>query len=65
MLLSSARPKEALADADKALALWNVAFEAMAVHAAANILADRKPDDWFAKIHAVNPNDGKKYALVG
>jgi tetratricopeptide (TPR) repeat protein len=65
LLLLNAKPKEALAEADAALALSNEALEAMGVHAAADVLADRNPDAWFAKIHAVNPSDGEAYALVG
>jgi tetratricopeptide (TPR) repeat protein len=36
----------------------------MAVHAAVELLADRSPDPWFAKIKAVNPGYGDGYALV-
>jgi tetratricopeptide (TPR) repeat protein len=63
--LETQKIKEASAEADKALALSNEALEAMAVHAAIEILADRSPDAWFDKIHAVNPNYGEGYALVG
>jgi len=63
--LESQKIKEATAEADKALALSNEALEAMAVHAAIEILADRSPAAWFDKIHAVNPTYGEGYALVG
>ena len=43
----------ALEEANQALALSNEALEAMAIHAAVEVLADRKPDAWFAKIAAV------------
>jgi tetratricopeptide (TPR) repeat protein len=36
----------------------------MAIHAAAEVLADRSPDDWFDKIRRVNPSYGEAYALV-
>ena len=37
----------------------------MAVHAAIELLADRSPDVWLAKIRAVNPVYGEGYALIG
>lgn len=40
------------------------ALDAMAIHAAVEVLADRSPDDWFAKIKQVNPHFGEAYALV-
>jgi tetratricopeptide (TPR) repeat protein len=39
-------------------------MDAMAIHAAAELLADRSPDAWFAKIEAVNPGYGEAYARV-
>lgn len=51
-------------EADKALALQNEALDAMAVHAALELIADHAPDPWFAKIAAVNPHYGKAYAEV-
>ena len=40
-------------------------LDAMAVHAALDLIADRPPDAWFAKIAAVNPHYGEAYhALV-
>ena len=65
LALENAAPKDAVAEADKALAISNEALEAMAVHAAVEVLSDHSPDAWFAKIHAVNPSDGEGYALVG
>ena len=44
----------AIAEADKALTLDKDAMDAMAIHAAAEVLADRSPDAWFAKIEAIN-----------
>lgn len=54
----------AAAEADKAIALENDALEAMAIHAAIELIADRSPDSWFARIQAVNPGYGQAYALA-
>ncbi len=65
LALENLKTQEAVAEADKAIALSNEALEAMAVRAAIEVLADRAPDVWFAKIVAVNPAYGEGYALVG
>ena len=39
----------AVAEADKAIALEDDALDAMAIHAAVELLADRSPDAWFAQ----------------
>jgi tetratricopeptide (TPR) repeat protein len=54
----------AVAEADKALALDKDAMDAMAIHAAVELIADRSPDAWFAKIAAINPGYGEAYAGV-
>jgi cellulose synthase operon protein C len=54
----------AAAEADKALALQADCLDAMATHAAIELLADRPPDAWFTKIDAVNSRYGEGYALV-
>jgi tetratricopeptide (TPR) repeat protein len=54
----------AVAEADKALALDKDAMDAMAIHAAVELLADRSPDAWFAKIAAVNSGYGEAYARI-
>jgi tetratricopeptide (TPR) repeat protein len=54
----------AAAEADKAIALENDALDAMAIHAAIELIDDRPPDAWFAKIAAVNPAYGEGYARV-
>ena len=54
----------AVEEADKAIALEKDALDAMAIHAAVELIADRSPDAWFAKITAVNPGYGEAYALV-
>ena len=55
---------QAVAEADKAIALEDDALDAMAIHAAVELLADRPPDSWFAKIAAINPGYGEAYARV-
>jgi cellulose synthase operon protein C len=55
----------AAAEADKAIALESDAFDAMAIHAALELLTDRPPDAWFAKIAAINPHYGEAYLRVG
>lgn len=54
----------AAAEADKALALSSDALDAMAIHAAIELLADRSPDAWFNRIAAVNAHEGETYARV-
>ena len=54
----------AAVEADKAIALETDALDAMAIHAALELIANRSPDAWFAKIRAINPNYGEGYALV-
>jgi cellulose synthase operon protein C len=54
----------AAAEADKAIALENDALDAMAIHAAIELIADRSPDAWFARILAINPGYGEAYAVV-
>jgi tetratricopeptide (TPR) repeat protein len=65
LALENANAQEAVAEADKAIALSNGALEAMAVRAAVEVLVGRPPDAWFAKIRTVNPTYGEGYALVG
>ncbi|HUA92608.1 MAG TPA: hypothetical protein VL991_08580 [Terracidiphilus sp.] len=54
----------AAAEADKAIAVEDDALDAMAIHAALEVLSDRTPDAWIAKINAVNPTYGEAYARV-
>ena len=54
----------AASEADKAMALENDALDAMAIHAAIELLADRSPEAWFAKMQAVNAHYGESYARV-
>ncbi len=64
VLLEDSDPDKAAAQADEALTVSSEALDAMAVHAAIEVLADRSPDAWIAKIKAVNPSYGEGYALV-
>jgi cellulose synthase operon protein C len=54
----------AAAEADKAIALEDDALDAMAIHAALELLANRSPDAWFAKIQAINPGYGEAWEHV-
>jgi tetratricopeptide (TPR) repeat protein len=51
-------------EADKAIALETDALDAMAVHAALELIADRPPEEWLGKIKAINPGYGEAYAQV-
>jgi cellulose synthase operon protein C len=51
-------------EAEAAISLSSDALDAMAVHAAIEVLADRSPDSWFDKIRAINPTYGEAYAIV-
>ncbi len=64
LLLEDSDEGKAFTEADEALKISPEALDAMAIHAAIEILADRSPDAWLAKIRAVNPNYGEGYALV-
>jgi tetratricopeptide (TPR) repeat protein len=65
--LEDAKTQEAVAEADKAIALSNEALKAMAVRGAIEVLADHtsESEEWFAKIRAVNPSYGEGYELIG
>ena len=54
----------AAAEADKAIALENDALDAMAIHAALELIGERSLDAWMAKIAAVNGHYGTAYAVV-
>jgi len=64
LLLEDSDEGKAFTEADEALKISPEALDAMAIHAAIEVLADRSPDAWLAKIRAVNPNYGEGYALV-
>ena len=64
LYLEDSQPDKAVEQADAALKISPEALDAMAIHAAVELLADRSPDAWFAKMHEVNPVYGEGYALV-
>ncbi len=64
VLLDDSQPEKAAAEADEALKISSEALDALAVHAAIELLADRSPDAWLAKMAAVNPTYGEGYSLI-
>ncbi|HTC44317.1 MAG TPA: tetratricopeptide repeat protein [Steroidobacteraceae bacterium] len=58
------QPELAAKEADRALALDAQALDAMAIHAVIEILADRSADEWWSRIHSINPSYGPGYALA-
>ncbi len=66
LALEDANPNEAVKEADAALALAPDELDAMAVHAAAALLADKNTDadGWLAKIKAINPGYSQGYVIV-
>jgi tetratricopeptide (TPR) repeat protein len=64
LALEDADTERAIAQADVALGLSSDALDAMAIHAAVELLADRGPDAWLDKVRKVNPGYGEAYARV-
>jgi cellulose synthase operon protein C len=64
LALEDSDPDQAAAQADAALKISADALEALAVHASIELLADRSPDAWFARITAINPTYGEGYAIA-
>jgi cellulose synthase operon protein C len=64
LALEDSQTDEAVRLADAAIHLSPDALDAMAIHAAVELLADRSPDIWFDKIRQVNPSYGEAYAIV-
>ena len=62
--LEDSDTKDALSESDAALKISPEAMDAMAIHAAVELLADRSPDEWINKMLAVNPSYGEGYALI-
>ena len=56
--------ERAASEADTALALDPEALDAIATHAALEVIADRPPDTWLAKLSAINPSYGEAYSSV-
>src|SRR5208282_1679139 len=64
LALEDSDTKEAVHQADEAIELSGDALDAMAIHAAVELLADRSPEAWLDKISKVNPGYGGGYAHV-
>jgi len=64
LLLEDSDTQHAVEEADAALKISSEALDAMAIHAAVELLADRSPDAWLDKIRQVNPTCGEGYAIV-
>src|SRR3984893_7676979 len=64
LALANGDGETAAAEADKTIALENDALGAMAIHAAIELIADRPPDPWFARIQKINAAYGEAYAIV-
>jgi cellulose synthase operon protein C len=64
LALEDSDTKAAAAEADEALKISPEALDAMAIHATIEVLADRSPDAWFAKVRQVNATYGEAYAIV-
>jgi cellulose synthase operon protein C len=64
LALENADTEHAVAEADEALRLSPDALNAMAIHAAVELLADHSPDVWLGKIQKVNPGYAEGYAHV-
>jgi tetratricopeptide (TPR) repeat protein len=64
LALEDADTEHAVAEADEALRLSSDALNAMAIHAAVELLADRSPDMWLGKIQKVNPGYAEGYVHV-
>ena len=56
--------KQAIQQADEAIALSSDALDAMAIHAAVELNADHSPDAWFSKISKINTGYGQGYAIA-
>ena len=64
LALEDSNPTEALKQADTALQISSEALDALAIHAAVEVLADRSPDTWLAKIGQVNPTYGEGCGII-
>ena len=62
--LEDSDPKGAVVEADAALQLLPGAKDALALRAAVELLADRSPQTWVAKIVAEDPHYGRGYETI-
>jgi len=58
-------PDRAAKEADKALAITGEALDAMAIHAAIDLLNDKKTTPWEDRILKINPFYGEAYQTAG
>jgi cellulose synthase operon protein C len=65
LLLEDSDTDKAVEQADEALRISSESLDAMAIHAAVEVIADRSPDEWLAKVKQVNPTYGEAYATIG
>ncbi len=65
LLLEDSDTDKAVEQADEALKISADSLDAMAIHAAVEVIADRSPDEWLAKVKQVNPTYGEAYATIG
>jgi len=64
LALEDSDAAQAAEQADAALQLSPDALNALAVHAAIELLSDRPADAWLDKIRAINPHYGEGYQLI-
>jgi len=64
LALEESNRAEALKQADDALQISPEALDAMAVHAAVEVLEDGSPDQWLGRIRQVNPTYGEGRAII-
>ena len=64
LALEDSDSAQAVKEADMALQISADAADAMAIHAAVELLADRSPDAWIEKMLRVSPVYGNGYALI-
>ena len=64
LLLEDSDEAKAFDEADAALKISAEALNALAIHAAIEVLRDRSPDAWLEKIRQIHPAYGEGYALI-
>jgi len=64
LALEDSDTRKAAKEADAAIQLSPDALDAMAIHAAIELLADKPPDAWLDKIRQVNPAYGEAYSSI-
>jgi tetratricopeptide (TPR) repeat protein len=64
LALEDSDEAEAIKEADAALGISTDALDAMAIHAAVELLSDHSPDTWLQKMQQVNATYGDGFALI-